>query len=488
MTPNDVKIVADNIDDFIEIPGGVIELRKTLLTLAVSGLLVPQKRTEHNSLSEGIIDSELPYPVPSTWRWVRLDSISDIEYGTRIVKGRNVSGTYYVYGGGGKTFTTNTFNRSDSVIISRFGMSPYCVRKIHGKFFLNDSGLTVSTKDKNTLLQAYLDYVFFAFEQQIYLFGRGAAQKNLYVDDFRKMPVPVPPLSEQKRIVTELEKVLPLIPELEAKKQERDEVRTRLARSAMQSLGKGESKIAFEQLTELVKTPSDIKELESALLTLAVSGKLTQQNKSDGTSEDLFNQIQSKRVKVKKQVPVGEKDQLFPIPSSWSWVRLEDVFDVRDGTHDSPKYHDNGYPLITSKNLYYGTLDFLNVKYISEADHKKISERSRVDRDDVLFAMIGSIGNPVIVDTDTEFSIKNVALFKYYDRKLSEPVFLLTYLKYATQNMRAVSAGGVQSFVSLGFLRQYPFPLPPLPEQKRIVKKVEEVTALINRLKKVMEI
>jgi type I restriction enzyme S subunit len=102
--------------------------------------------------------------------------------------------------------------------------------------------------------------------------------------------------------------------------------------------------------------------------------------------------------------------------------------------------------------------------------------------------MIGSIGNPVILDTDIEFSIKNVALFKYFDRKLVVPNFLLIYLKYASVNMRKVSAGGVQSFVSLGFLRQYPFPLPPLAEQKRIVAKVEELMMLINYLKSVIEV
>ena len=114
--------------------------------------------------------------------------------------------------------------------------------------------------------------------------------------------------------------------------------------------------------------------------------------------------------------------------------------------------------------------------------HRQISARSRVDRGDILFAMIGSIGNPVIVDTDREFSIKNLALFKYYSAADSEPRFLLLYLNLVAEEMKAKAAGGVQSFVSLGFLRNYIFPLPPLPEQRRIVARVAELMALVDAL------
>ena len=163
------------------------------------------------------------------------------------------------------------------------------------------------------------------------------------------------------------------------------------------------------------------------------------------------------------------------LPETWTWTRLNDVFDVRDGTHDSPKYVSDGFPLVTSKNLYTGRLDLTDVKLISAEDHRQICDRSKVDREDILFAMIGSIGNPVIVDVEPNFSIKNVALFKYYDRNLSEPSFLHLYLIHASERLKRITAGGVQSFVSLGFLRKYPFPLPPLAEQKRIVARVEEL-------------
>lgn len=106
-----------------------------------------------------------------------------------------------------------------------------------------------------------------------------------------------------------------------------------------------------------------------------------------------------------------------------------------------------------------------------------------MDRNDLLFAMIGSIGNPVIVDSDKEFSIKNVALFKYFNKNLASPKFLNIFLKEAAVELREQSTGGVQSFVSLGKLRDWPIALPPLAEQHRIVEKVDELMALCDQLR-----
>src|SRR3989344_7090728 len=92
----------------------------------------------------------------------KLGEVTEIEYGTRVVKSRNTPGDFYVYGGGGKTFTTATYNREDCVIISRFGMSEHCVRRVSGKFFLNDSGLSVRAKDSKELDSTYLNWFLFA--------------------------------------------------------------------------------------------------------------------------------------------------------------------------------------------------------------------------------------------------------------------------------------------------------------------------------------
>lgn len=158
------------------------------------------------------------------------------------------------------------------------------------------------------------------------------------------------------------------------------------------------------------------------------------------------------------------------------------------GAHDTPKYYDSGFPLVTSKNIYAGNLDISNVKYISEEDHIKISERSRVDKGDILFAMIGSIGNPVIIDIEPDFSVKNVGLFKYYNRELSNPTYLLNYLKLAEIWFKEEASGAVQSFVSLGKLREFPFPLAPLDEQEKIVAKIEQLIGLCDQLEQQLTI
>lgn len=138
------------------------------------------------------------------WEVKELAEIAEIEYGTRIVR-KNEEGTKYpVYGGGGITFYADSYNREDKMVIARFGISPKCTRYIVGKFFLNDSGLTVNTiSDK--INQKFIDTFLFCSNDKIYRLSRGAAQKNLNVDEFKKLIIPVPPLPIQEKIVKELD-------------------------------------------------------------------------------------------------------------------------------------------------------------------------------------------------------------------------------------------------------------------------------------------
>ena len=240
----------------------------------------------------------------------------------------------------------------------------------------------------------------------------------------------------------------------------------------------------------------DTKALRSRILDLAIQGKLTEQLPSDGTAEELYQQIQAekqaliKEGKIKKEKPLPEisADEVpFEIPENWMWVRLSSIIDVRDGTHDSPKYHSEGIPLITSKNLSSGKLDFENVKLISYEDAKKINERSYVENGDILFAMIGTIGNPVIVDTDKEFCIKNVALFKRYKGSEFNMNYLYYFLLMEQYEMQKITLGGLQPFVSLKLFRSHLVPLPPLAEQKRIVERVEEIFHLLDTIDQAQE-
>ena len=246
-------------------------------------------------------------------------------------------------------------------------------------------------------------------------------------------------------------------------------------------------------------------ELKNSILQLAIQGKLVEQRAEEGTGAELLEKIlaaknaegakgkgekshakSAKSAKVRSRVSrdkIPDDEKPFDIPESWEWARLGVVVDVRDGTHDTPKYVQAGVPLVTSKNLVSGAIDFTNAKFISYEDSKAINIRSGVDDGDVLFAMIGTIGNPVLIRKDREFSIKNMALFKPIDRGLFCMEYLMMFLTKAQFDMRKSASASVQSFVSLSFLRNYPIPLPPLAEQKRIVAILEELLPLCERLK-----
>ncbi|MDC3214407.1 restriction endonuclease subunit S [Pseudoalteromonas distincta] len=165
----------------------------------------------------------------------------------------------------------------------------------------------------------------------------------------------------------------------------------------------------------------------------------------------------------------------------WQKTTLGEVCDVRDGTHDSPKYQESGYPLVTSKNLKNGKINLDKIKYISESDFTKINERSAVHLGDVLFAMIGTIGNPVVIKYLPNFAIKNVALFKPKERCDSQ--FLKYYLEspYVIEKMGKEAKGTTQKFVGLGYLRNFPVYIPPFPEQKRIVAILDQAFADIEQ-------
>lgn len=161
-------------------------------------------------------------------------------------------------------------------------------------------------------------------------------------------------------------------------------------------------------------------------------------------------------------------------------VKMGDVCDVRDGTHDSPKYvTSGGYPLVTSKNLSGGCIDLAEVNFISEADYQQINKRSKVDMGDIIMPMIGTIGSPVLVDHEPHFAIKNVALIKFKADSPS-PVFVRHLLSchYFDHIVGQKNRGGTQKFISLGDLRSFPLPLPSNAEQQEFAQRVTAIEAL----------
>lgn len=177
------------------------------------------------------------------------------------------------------------------------------------------------------------------------------------------------------------------------------------------------------------------------------------------------------------------------LPAGWEWAESAEACEsVRDGTHDTPKYVEIGIPLVTSKHLREGAIDFTTTKRISPEEHLEISKRSAVEAGDILYAMIGTIGNPVVVKPGAEFSIKNVALFKKQEAVLM-PEFHGAWLRSPTYERWLFPRlkGTSQRFAPLGLLRSSPVPIPPLKEQRRIVAKIESLFERSRRAKESLD-
>jgi type I restriction enzyme S subunit len=520
MTPSDVKIVADNIDDFIEVPDGVARLRKAVLTLAISGNLVPQDR------AEGSVQSHQPnagsnelFPIPKIWRWMQLDQIGSFGSGTGFPK-------EYQGDGNGEIpfFKVSDMNRNEKEMVHSVNwISRALAKKIRanilpaGTIVFPKIGGAIATNKRRVLItdscidnnclgfipsrNTYGDWVFMLFKSMdLTKYQVGTSVPALNIGKLSTIPVALPPISEQKRIVKKVGVLMRKLDDLEAKKRERDGVRARLTRSAMQALGKGESDVAFDQLTELVKTVSDIKELENALLTLAVSGKLVPQDPREGTGEGLYKEIQKARAKaaedttgrkkiLKPPPPISSDEVPFEIPESWKWVRICEIGQVIGG--GTPPTSDNGnftVPGAQDSVPWLSPADMRNQKsiYISQgrqsltAEGYRCSSATLMPTGTVIFssrAPIGYVGiaaNPLSTNQGFKSVIPSTGVSSEY---------VYWFLVSRVDDISARAPGTTFKEVSGTAFAKEVFALPPLLEQKRIVQKVQKVMNLIKKLR-----
>ena len=462
------------------------------------------------------ISDDIPFEIPENWAWCRLNHLTELiedcphstasneGSGYPLIRTPNI-GFGRLDLRGVHRVSEDVYNKRNARAIPQSGDLIFAREAPAGNIAVIQEGeivclgqRTVLIRPKKDLLNAdYLAFYILSPISQQMLVGKstGTTVAHVNLADFRPYFIALPPLAEQKRIVAKLEQVLPLVDEYGAAQEQLDKLN--------------------KELPEALKT---------SILQQAIQGKLVPQNPKDEPAQILLERIAASRngdvspwsgaigssknskkslstslrgAKATKQsknppsriyrengvwyeqigtaTPQDISDEIpFEIPENWAWCRLKDYLDVRDGTHDSPKYYSSGIPFVTSKNLVNGQIDFSNVKYISQEDHEAFSIRSKVDDNDILFAMIGSIGNPVLVKKICEFSIKNVALFKPYNEE-TDMHYMLLYFQHIQTGLKKIAAGGVQSFISLNVFRNWLFPLPPLAEQKRIVAKLEQL-------------
>ena len=164
----------------------------------------------------------------------------------------------------------------------------------------------------------------------------------------------------------------------------------------------------------------------------------------------------------------------------WEQRKLNDISDVRDGTHDSPKYQNTGHPFVTSKNVKDGFINYDDIQFISDEDFNEINKRSKVDVNDILMGMIGTIGNMALIRTEPDFAIKNVALIK--DTKQINYLYLYHFLHspFIEKQLSSGMDGGTQKFVSLGNVRNLDIVYPSEVEQIKLGDYFEHLDHLIT--------
>lgn len=530
-------MLLSNMELLAAAPGGVAKLRELILTLAVQGKLVPQDpadepagallqkiRAEKDRLiADGkikrdkplaeIAEEEKPFGLPEGWEWGRLADLAypqagfafkssgfnDAGHGLPLIRIRDVGDNDPA------TFFTGEFRPEFVVqpgdwLISMDG--EFRVREWRGPDALLNQRVTRLIFFGDELFKPFISTALQFRLHELQGTKAYTTVDHLSGGQIAAAVIPVPPLNEQSRIVTRVEELMRLCDALEAKcqleaAQHAQLVSTLLgtltASTTPEELADNWQRVA-QHFDLLLDRPEAIDALEQTLLQLAVRGMLVPQEPSDEPACTLLARIRTEKDrliaegKIKRDKPlplITNEEKPFELPVGWEWVRMQEAFDVRDGTHDTPKYVEkDGVPLITSRNFESGKIRFDDAKSISRSDHELIMRRSRVDRGDILYSMIGgNIGNQVLVDTDREFSIKNVALFKYVSRSCTLPLYLNLFLQTVTLSLQARAVGGAQPFVSLSLLRNIPFPLPPTAEQSRIVTRVTALRRLCADLR-----
>ncbi len=302
----------------------------------------------------------------------------------------------------------------------------------------------------------------------------GAAIPHLNKSLFKSLIIGLPPLAEQERIVTEIEKFESLIAEYDKLEQ---------------------------QATKLDGEIYD--KLKKSILQYAIQGNLVPQNSNDEPASVLLE-----RIRAEKKAQLGKKyvesyiykgddncyyehingkdiditeDIPFDLPNEWAWARLINLcIDISDIDHNMPKSVENGVLFLSAKDLLNdGSINYTNnVKYISEEDYVRLSGKSKPQKGDIIYSRIGAcLGKARIVKEDIRFlvsysccTIKPVLINKEYLRHILDDVFVLKQAKKKTQSIGVPDLG-------IAEIKKFRIPIPPLNEQKRIVEKIDEIFA-----------
>ena len=538
-------MLLSNMELLATAPGGVAKLRELILTLAVQGKLVPQDpadepagvllqkiRAEKDRLiAEGkikrdkplaeIAEEEKPFELPQGWEWVRFGEIAGIERGGSprpieafltddpeglnwIKIGDTEKGGKYITSAGQKIkreglVKTRMVFPGDFLLTNSMSFGRPYITQIQG--CIHDGWLRISPPDSldkdflYTLLSSR--FVRNVFEAA----AAGGVVLNLNADKVRTVPIPLPPLAEQSRIVTRVEALMRLCDALEAKGQLEAAQHAQLVSTLLGTLT---ASATPEELADhwqrvaqhfdlLAGRPAAIDALEQTLLQLAVRGLLVPQDPTDEPASALLQKIRTEKDRLiatghikrdKPLPPVSDEEKPFELPVGWEWARLGEVADNRLGKMlDKAKNTGKRYPYLRNTNVQWRHIELDDIKEISlEAGEL---EEFRLLPGDLLICEGGYPGRCAIWnEPDLEMYFQK-ALHRVRPRGGVAVELIAISLESDSKsgNLEQHFTGAtIKHFVGQA-LDRYVIPLPPLPEQSRIVTRITALRRLCADLR-----
>ena len=420
------------------------------------------------------IDDEIPFEIPQGWEWCRLKHMCSMQAGknisaSEIYDEKSVLHPYRCVGGNGLRGFTNTFNAEGHfAIIGRQGALCGCLNMESGKFYATEHAVVVN--GFGIIPSLFIYYFFTALNLNQY--ATATAQPGLAVSNIVEVFIPLPPLPEQLRIVSKIEKLLPLVKTYEQAQNGLNELNASLNEQLRKSIlqeaiqGKLVPQIAEEGTAEKLLT--EISEEKERLIK---EGKLKKSALTDsiifkGDDNKYYEQVNKKCLDITEQIP-------FEIPENWVWVRMGQIGNW--GAGSTPQRVDANY--YNGKILWLKTGELNNgIVYDTE---EKVTQKAFQDCSlrmnkigDVLIAMYGAtIGKLAIVGKELTTNQACCGCTPY----LIYNWYLFYFLMASRDSFIKKGEGGAQPNISRVKLVEHLIPLPPLKEQYRIVTQIEKL-------------
>lgn len=447
--------------------------------------LIAEKKIKKEKPLAEITEDEIPFDIPESWKWVRLGDCTGYSQTKPKISPKDITDDMWsldledIQKESGAILTRTTASKrkitGDKVLFYK-GQVLYSKLRPYLKKILiaPDNGIcTPELVPFNTYL-VYANYIVYVLRSPhidyvVNSVTYGVKMPRVGTETMVNLLIPLPPLSEQKRIVAKIEELLPLI---------------------------GRYAVAYEKLEQFnAKFPEDMKK---SILQYAIQGKLVEQREEEGTGEELYRQIQAekkrliKEGKIKKEKPLPEiaEDEIpFDIPESWRWVRFSEIMSTMStGPFGSmlhkTDYIEKGIPLVNPANMVNGKIVPSDKMMISEATHRRLSSYI-LHAGMIVLGRRGEMGRCAVVTekedgwlcgTGSFFMEPSMSLYVYYVVSLFSSPYVKFYLG-------GESVGTTMSNLNHTILSKMPIPLPPLAEQRRIVAKLDEILPLCERLK-----